>query len=160
MPVPKKQKSLSEQEVYQKISSWCAYQERSHSEVRHKLYGYKLKNDLIDEIIFRLIQDNFLNEERFAKAYAGGKFRIKKWGKIKIRLGLKEKDVSENCIKLAMNEIEPDDYLETIQTLIEKKKNELYKESNEFVRNRKIAEYMIRKGFEPELVWEEIKSDV
>lgn len=158
MPVPKKQKSLSEQEVYQKISSWCAYQERSHSEVRSKLYGYKLKNDLVDEIIFKLIQDNFLNEERFAKAYAGGKFRIKKWGRLKIRLGLKEKEVSENCIKLAMSEIEQEDYLETIHLLVEKKTSELSKEKNEFVRNKKIADYLIRKGFEPDLVWDTIKS--
>lgn len=158
MPVSKKQNSLSIQEVYQKISAWCAYQDRCHAEVREKLYGYELKTDDINEIISKLIQDNFLNEERFARSYAGGKFRIKKWGRKKILMGLKQKQVSANCIKLGMKEINDQDYENTMLDLIEKRNRELDKEQNDYIRNNKVAEYLIRRGFESDMVWDLIKK--
>jgi regulatory protein len=158
MPVSKKQKSLSIQEIYQKITAWCAYQDRCHAEVRDKLYSYELKTDDINEIISKLIQESYLNEERFARSYAGGKFRIKKWGRKKILSGLKQKSVSPNCIKLGMQEIDEQDYELTMLMLIEKKNKELGKEKNDYIRNNKIAEYLIRKGYEPDMVWDIIKK--
>lgn len=156
MPVSKKQILLSEEEVYIKISSWCAYQERCHSEVREKLYGFIFKNDVIEEIIFRLISENFLNEERYAKAYAGGKFRMKKWGRIKIRQELKQKGLTETCIRIGLNEIDDTDYHNTIALLTNKKLPELKNEKNRFVLRKKISDYIIRKGYEPDLVWETV----
>jgi len=160
MPVSKKQILLSEEEVYTKISSWCAYQERCHSEVREKLYGFVQENDVIEEIIFRLISENFLNEERYAKAYAGGKFRIKKWGRIKIRQELKQKGLTENCIRIGLDEIDNADYHKTIALLADKKLPELKNEKNRFVLRKKIADYIIRKGYEPDLVWEAVNTMV
>jgi len=158
MPVSKKQKSLSIQEAYQKISSWCAYQDRCHAEVREKLYEFELITDDINEIISKLIQENFLNEERFAKSYVGGKFRIKKWGRKKILSGLKQKQISPNCIKSGMKEIDEQDYETSMLKLIEKRNRELEKEQNDYIRNNKVAEYLIRKGYEPDIVWDLIRK--
>lgn len=158
MTFPKKAKKLSEKEAYLKISSWCAYQERSHSEVRDRLYAIGAPKDAIDAIIYRLMQENFLNEERFARTYAGGKFRIKKWGKLKIIQGLKGKGISENCIRLALEEISQEDYLNTLQELIRKKREGLDNEKNSFVQKGKIADALVRKGFEPDLIWEVMKE--
>lgn len=158
MPVSKKQKPLSIQEAYQKITAWCAYQDRCHAEVRDKLYSYNLKTDDINEIISKLIQESYLNEERFARSYAGGRFRMKKWGRRKIILGLKQKQVSPNCIKLGMQEIDDQDYEDTMLVLIEKRNQQLIKEQNEYIRENKVAAYLIRKGYEPDLVWDMIKK--
>lgn len=160
MPVSKKQILLSDEEVYVKISSWCAYQERCHSEVREKLYGFVLGNDVIEEIIFRLISENFLNEERYAIAYAGGKFRMKKWGRIKIRQELKQKGLTETCIRIGLNEIDDTDYHNTIVGLCNKKLSELKHEKNQFVLRKKTADYVIRKGYEPDLVWQTVNKIV
>lgn len=160
MPVSKKQILLSDEEVYVKISSWCAYQERCHSEVREKLYGFVLGNDEIEEIIFRLISENFLNEERYAIAYAGGKFRMKKWGRIKIRQELKQKGLTETCIRIGLNEIDDTDYHNTIVGLCTKKLSELKNEKNQFVLRKKTADYVIRKGYEPDLVWQTVNKIV
>jgi len=154
MHCAKKEKKLSDKEAYIKISAWCAYQERSHFEVRNKLYEFKLTTDTINALIIQLISENFLNEERFARAYVGGKFRIKKWGKNKIHMGLKAKQVTENCIKLAMQEISDEDYLKTLKELAGKELLKLNKTDNEFIVKRKTADYLIRKGYESSLIWD------
>ena len=143
----------------QKIESWCAYQERSHYEVREKLYSYGLYSSDVEQIITSLITDNFLNEERFALAYVSGKFKIKKWGRVKIKQGLKFKRVSEYCIKKGINSIDPDEYEKTIHELIEKKSRSV-KEKNEFKRKSKIAQYIISRGFESDLVWNALKEEI
>ncbi len=156
MNLSKKEKSYTDKEALIKISGFCSYQERTHQEVRDKLYGFGLNKDAVETIIVKLIQENFLNEERFAKAYAGGKFRIKDWGRRKIQEALKQKGVSEYCIHLAMKEIPEDDYLKTINELIEKR--ELKEtEKNIYKRKHKIAKYLIGKGFEGNLVWDILK---
>ena len=104
-----------------------------------------------------LISDNFLNEERFAKAFVGGKFRIKKWGRIKIKIELKKRKISDYCIKKGMQEIDEDDYLKTLQEILLKKLKENPK-GKEQVRNYKAAQYAISRGFEGDLVWETIKE--
>jgi regulatory protein len=144
--------------VLEKIYSYCAYQERTQQEVRNKLWENDIKYDQAEEIIVLLINENFINEERFALSYAGGKFRIKKWGRQKIKEGLKQKGISSYCLKLALKSIDEEEYLQTLQEIIEKR-SFIEKEINTYIKNHKIARYAISKGFEPELVWSILKVD-
>jgi regulatory protein len=155
---PKQKKILTKAEAYQKASSFCAYQERTQQEVREKLRELEVEKDLAEEIISKLILDNFLNEERFAKTFAGGKFRIKKWGKMKIIQELKARKVSEYCIKKGMKEIPDEDYLITAKELI-RQKSDAVKESNQYKKNNKIASYLISKGYESDLVWDLLRNE-
>jgi regulatory protein len=142
-----------------KIASYCAYQERCQQEVRTKLYSFTLYKDEVEELIAWLIGENYVNEERFATTFAGGKFRIKKWGKIKITQALKQKNISEYCLKKAMQAIEMEDYLRTILELARKKSNEYsLRISNQYQLKNKTAKHLISKGFEPELVWQILKK--
>ena len=144
-------------EAKAKAWAYCAYQERSQQQVRDKLYEYGLYPDEVESLIAELISDNFINEERFAKAYAGGKFRIKKWGRYKIRQGLKQHRISDYCLKKGMADIDPEEYYETLRELLLKKKEGL-KEKDEFALKNKMARYAIGKGYEQDLVWEAIKE--
>lgn len=150
-------KRLSVSVARQKIYRYCAYQERAHSEVRDKLYAYGLYKDEVDEILSHLITENFLNEERFARAFAGGKFRLMKWGRMKIVQALEARGLTPNCIKLGLKEIEEDRYVQTLTELVEKKSQQTA-ETDSFVRRDKVARFAIQRGFEPELVWRVIKS--
>ncbi len=150
-------KKLSPTEAKQKIYRYCAYQERSHKEVRDKLYEYGLYRDEVEELLAALITEGFLNEERFAKAFAGGKFRMQRWGRIKILNELEARGLTSNCIKIGMKEIEDADYIKTLREILERKLNQL-DEENAFVKRDKLARYAIQKGFEPDLVWPEVKS--
>jgi regulatory protein len=141
----------------QKIYKYCAYQERTHVEVRNKLYEYGLGSDAVDELLTQLIGEGYLNEERFAKTFAGGKFRIKSWGRIKITHALEAKGLTRNCIALGLKEINEADYVETLQTLLRKKAAGVQTD-DDLVTRDKIAKYAIQKGFEPELVWRCIKE--
>jgi regulatory protein len=152
-----KAKNTSFNDILLKASSFCAYQERTQQEVRDKLYEQGVDKDLIEEVIVKLIEENFLNEERFAKAYAGGKFRIKRWGRNKIIHALKQKGLSPYCIKKGMEEINGEDYEMTMEYLIDKKDKE-EKETNLFKRKDKISKYLIRKGYEPDIVWDKVNS--
>lgn len=150
MPLP-----LTPSQALAKARSWCARQERSHSEVRAKLYSWGLKSKEAENVIATLISEGFINEERFAKQYAGGKFRIKKWGKLKILNRLKQKNISEYCITRSMAEIDEQEYIQSLKKLLEKKAKSL-RDANPLVKKNKIARYLIGKGYEAELVWEEI----
>jgi regulatory protein len=150
-------KKLSPTEAKQKIYRYCAYQERSHKEVRDKLYEYGLYRDEVEELLSVLITEGFLNEERFAKAFAGGKFRMQRWGRIKILNELEARGLTSNCIKIGMKEIEDADYIKTLREILERKLNQL-DEDNAFVKRDKLARYAIQKGFEPDLVWPEVKT--
>ena len=130
---------------------YCAYQERSHSEVQQKLWDLGVRRSEHDEIIASLIEDDYLNEERFAKAFVGGKFRMKDWGRKKLYYGLKEKGVGDYIIKKAMKEIDEEAYQKTLQELAEKKYESL-KGEHYLVRKKKTMDYLLQKGFEPELV--------
>lgn len=140
----------------QKAQSFCSYRERCQQEVRNKLYEWGLFPKEVEQIISQLIGDNFLNEERFAKAFASGKFRIKGWGRNKIRMMLKQLGLNDYCIKKGLEQIDEDEYIKFLEKLIEKKARTV-KESNEFKRKNKIAAYAIGKGFEGDLVWEYLK---
>lgn len=145
-------------QVYVKLASFCAYQERTHEEVRKKLDSLFIEDDDVEEIIAQLIQDNFLNETRFAQSYAGGKFRIKSWGKKRILFELKRKEVSEYNIRLALQQIEDKEYKVTLMKLAKKKLELLSKkESNKLLQKKKLIAYLVQKGYEPDLVWSTIE---
>jgi regulatory protein len=148
---------LTPQEALPKIRRYCAYQERSHQEVRQKLFDYGLPAPAVDEVLSSLITEGFLNEERFAKAYAGGKFRVKKWGRLKIQRELEHRGLTNNCIVRGMREIDPTDYHKTLKEVIAKK-TKLTAEDNLFRKRDKVARFAIGKGFEPELVWTVVKE--
>lgn len=135
----------------EKIQAYCAYQERCHKEVTMKLRSWGLIQEAIDVLITELIQFNFLNEERYARCFARGKFRIKKWGKMKIRMALKKRDVYFKCIDLAMLEIDDKAYLNTLKHLLQKK-NETLKETNSYKRKIKLTRYLVTKGYEYDLI--------
>jgi regulatory protein len=136
----------------QKIAGFCAYQERTHAEVRERLREWGIWGDEAEEMILYLIEKNYLNEERFAKAFAGGKFRVKNWGKMRIKQELKQKGMSEYCVKIGLSEIDDQTYFETIKKLINRKSGE-FDFDNPFLKKQKIARYIIGKGYESELVW-------
>lgn len=149
-------KKLSPAEAKQKIYAYCAYQERSHQEVKSRLFEYGLYGSEVDELLSHLITEGFLNEERFAKAFAGGKFRIKSWGRVKIIHELEAKGLTQNCIRSGMKEIDEDEYLETLQALLQKKSEQI--DGNAFIKRDKLAKYAIQKGFESELVWKYVRE--
>lgn len=148
----KSQKSYTVDEATKVLEHFCAYQERCHKEVEQKLYDLKMISEAKEQIILHLLQHNFLNEERFSKAYVRGKFSIKKWGRIKIVNELKFRNVSSYNIKTALQEINDDDYLKTLQKIAEKKLG-LIQESNSFKKKNKLSTFLISKGFESELVY-------
>jgi len=150
-------KTFTPQQAKDKIQRFCAYQERSHQEVRNKLYSYGLYRSDVDEILSDLITDGFLNEERFAKAFTGGKFRLKKWGRIKITHALESKGLSANCIRIGLKEIDEEAYVTTLRQLLADKNNALSVD-NLFILRDKLSGYAIQKGYEPDLVWREIND--
>ena len=135
----------------EKIQSYCAYQERCHMEVSMKLKSWGLIQEAIDLLIIELVQFNFLNEERYARSFARGKFRIKKWGKMKIRMALKKREVYFKCIDFAMLEIDDKTYLNTLKELLQKK-NDILKETNLYKRKMKLINYLVNRGYEYDLI--------
>ena len=141
-----------------KAEHYCAYQERSQQEVRNKLYEWGLWTNDVEELIAELIQTNFLNEERFALAYVSGKFKIKKWGKIKIKQGLKLKKVPEKMIMNALKTINYDEYLATIKETAEKKRPAIT-EKDPYKKRYKLVSFLTSKGFENDLISEVLKDN-
>lgn len=150
-------KTLTPAEALLKAYRFCAYQERSHSEVRNKLYEFGLSRSNVDELLSQLITEGFLNEERFAKAFAGGKFRMKKWGRLKIVNELEARGLTANCIRAGLKEISDEDYSETLADILTRKSEQL-SEENEFLMRDKLSKYAIQKGYEPDLVWKILKE--
>ena len=153
----KNQKTYTVDEATKLLENYCAYQERCHKEVEQKLYDLKLIPEAKEKIILHLLQHNFLNEERYAKAFVRGKFSIKKWGKQRIVNELKFRNISAYNINTALNEINENDYLKTLKQLAEKK-FPLIKDSNTFKKSSKLANYLISKGYETDLVFSIIKK--
>jgi regulatory protein len=147
----RKKKSLDAPTALLKMQHYCAYQERSHSEVRSKLIELGIYGEILEDIVASLISDNFLNEERFAKSFAHGKFNIKKWGKIRIKQELKLRKISAYSIKKALEEIKDDEYEKTLREIINKK-NALINETDDFKRQQKLFQYALQKGYEIELI--------
>jgi regulatory protein len=149
-------KKLAFEDARQKIASYCAYQERAHIEVEVKLYSYGLSRDEVEELLAWLITENFVNEERYATSYAGGKFRVKRWGRLKIMRYLEQKKISEYSINKALDQIDYDDYCNTLDQLIIAASPKVKKE-NIFEYRHKLSRSLINKGYEPDLVWERLK---
>ena len=145
-------KNIGTEKARQKIKHFCSYQERSHREVKEKLYSFGLYKADVGLLLSQMIEENYLNEERFAIAFAGGKFRIKKWGKEKIRYELKQKGISEYCIKKGLASITEEDYIKALKKLFEEKKGLLKPEKNIFIKKQKIRSFLMQRGFEPQLI--------
>ena len=148
---------FSIKEAIHKIEHYCAYQERCHEEVVQKLRSMKMDADEIDVILVKLIRDNFLNEERFACSFARGKHRMKQWGKIRIVNELKFKKINQRLITTALKEITVEEYLATFHTLAERNWDSI-RESNALKKRKKFCDYLLRKGFESNLVYEKVKE--
>lgn len=158
MDEPKPRKKITDEKVgLAKAEHYCAYQERSQQEVRDKLYEWGLYPDAIERIIGQLVEGNFLNELRFAQAYARGKMNLKHWGKGKIKQGLKLKRVSDPLIKKALLGLDGDDYLAVLQKVIDKKIREAT-EKDAFKRDYKVKQYALSRGFETDLILSIMKN--
>lgn len=144
-------KYLTKEHAFQKLKHYCTYQERSHYEVKQKLYELGVRSSDHDEIIASLIDEDYLNEERFAIQFAGGKFRMKQWGKKKILYALREKKVSDYSIKKALGQIKEDDYLLVLKKLAEEKYSSL-KDEQYLERKKKTIDYLLQKGYEYDIV--------
>ncbi len=141
-------KNIGTDRAFQKAKHYCGYQERSHSEVTQKLYGFGLYKTEVEELLSRLIEENYLNEERYATAFAGGKFRMKQWGRVKIKYELQQKRVSAYCIQKALGVIAETDYEQTLLKLAEAKLVTLKTEKNLFAKRSKLQNYLVGKGYE------------
>ncbi|MFN3996742.1 regulatory protein RecX [Algoriphagus sp.] len=152
---PKKYWSLDEAKG--KLETYCAYQERSQWEVRRKLNEKGIKGDAAEELIAEMISSDFLNEERYARAFARGKFRIKHWGKAKITRELKMREISPRCIQYGLSEIDPEEYYDALLTQAEKKWEKTI-EKDAFKKRYKVVQYLMSRGFEQDLAQEAVSS--
>ena len=150
------QKTYTVQEAQKKLEHFCAYQERCHKEVRRKLTDMRMIPEAIDAIMVHLISHNFLNEERFARAFVRGKFRIKKWGKNRLKRELKLREISKYSIDIALQEIDLDDYETTLNELVQKRITQV-KEANRYKKQKKVADYLLYRGWESQLIYEKLK---
>lgn len=150
---------MTKEQALQKIKHYCGYQERCHAEVKSKLYSFGLWKKDVETIVSQLIEDDYLNEERFAQSFARGHFRLKQWGRVKIKHELKRKQVSEYCIKKALKEIDEDEYHKTIEKLFATKWQSLKRENNIFTKKSKAMNYLLQKGYEAALISELLASN-
>lgn len=150
----KSERKISFLEAKSKLEAYCAYQERCHFEVSQKLISWGITGEQHDQLIADLITHRFLDEQRFAEAFVSGKFRIKKWGRIKIRQHLKQKHVSEYSIKKGLAEIDLEEYYTTLKNLAERKATELSKEKDPWQKKAKVMRFLASRGFEQELIYD------
>ena len=150
--------NIGTEKAFQKIRQYCAYQERNHHEVKEKLYSYGLYKDQVETLISQLIEENFLNEERYAVAFAGGRFRIKDWGKVKIKYEMKKHQISDYCIKKALLTIKTEEYRQKLQKLFDAKLKTLKSEKNIYNKKRKLQSYLLQKGYESALISELLRT--
>jgi regulatory protein len=148
-----RRKQLTREQAYQKLKHYCTYQDRCHSELKNKAYSLGLRKIDVEELTARLIEENALSEERFAIKFAGGKFRMKQWGKAKIISELRKKRVNDYLIKKAIKEITNDDYMKTVFLLAKKKwKGIKGKDVRQFVKMTKTRDYLLQKGYEAAVI--------
>ncbi len=150
-------KTYTVEEALKRMERYCSYQERCHKEVNQKLYSMYMIPEAIDQIVVKLMQDNFLNEERYAKAFVSGKFRIKKWGKQRLTRELKQKDIGKTLITMALQTITDQDYIETFDALAEKKAESI-RETNVLKKRKKLADYLLYRGWESHLVYDKVNE--
>ncbi len=145
---------ISIEDVKRKLERYCVYQDRCHKEVEQKLAEYNLIEEVRAEVLLHLMAHDFLNEERFAKSYARGKFRIKKWGKCRIIRELKFRDISEYNIAIGLKEIDEEEYYQTLVEIANKRHQRIITEKNKFKRKKKLIDYLMYQGFETDLIYD------
>ena len=141
----------------EKLKNYCAIEEKCTYDVKQKMKDWGLHNKAQDYIIEELIHESYINEERYSRSFCRGKFKIKKWGKMKIINELKKKYISTLCINKGLEEISDTEYLNELNMQYQKKKNSL-NEKSYFIKKRKITTYLINKGYESNLVWDQLKE--
>ncbi|NNE25315.1 MAG: RecX family transcriptional regulator [Saprospiraceae bacterium] len=141
-----------------KIKKYCAYQDRSHFEVRSKLLTLEVFGQDLEDIMLTLIQENYLNEERFAKSFIRGKFRMKRWGRQKIKQALYQHQISEYCMKLGMKEIDEQEYLEVLESILKDKFQKALQKHNPLLAKDAAIKYASNRGFEPAIIFKIIKE--
>lgn len=151
-------KTYTVEEATSRMERYCAYRERCHKEVLEKLQQMGMIPLAIDEIVTHLIQENYLNETRFAQAFARGKFRMKYWGRNRITRELKMRDISAFNIKLALKELPEQEYISSFHELAEKRWEQLNGEKNPQYKKKKFVDYLLYRGWESNLVWEKLKE--
>ncbi|RZJ25953.1 MAG: RecX family transcriptional regulator [Flavobacterium sp.] len=151
------QNALTINELKNKLEHFCAYQERCHDEVITKLRSFRIDQSEIDEVVVHLISENYLNEERFAQSFARGKHRIKNWGKVRIVSELKARNISQTNINTALKEITEDDYIAAFDNLAERHWQTL-SGPNDLKKRKKFCDYLIRKGYENDLIYQKARS--
>lgn len=148
---------LPPDQALQKVRHYCAYQERSHQEVRQKLFSLGLNRQETELLLSQLIEEGALNEQRFASAFAGGKFRMKQWGRKKIASALKQRGISSYCITNALSSIDSEQYITVLKQQAEKKWRSVKGSGvNRYVKMSKTTAYLLQKGYEPALVREAV----
>ena len=145
-------------EATQRMQSYCVVQDRCPSEVVKKMEEWGVSDKIIKNILVNLILDNFVDEQRFSESFCRGKFKIKRWGKIKIKNELKIRQISQNCIDKGLLQIDDKEYMKILENLYINKRDSL-KDTNQFIRKGKISKYLQQKGFESNLIWELINKD-
>ena len=148
-----KNKTYNIKETKERIQSYCTLQDRCCWEVEKKMREWEVQEDIIENILRDLILEKFIDEQRFSESFCRGKFRIKRWGKVKIKNELRLRKISVSCIEKGLEQIEDEEYYSVLKELYKKKMSSL-KEQNQFVRNGKIVKYLQQKGFESTLIWE------
>lgn len=150
-------KTYTVDEALLKLQHYCAYQERCHQEIRQKLKEMRMIPEAIDTIIVHLLEHNFLNEERFAKTYVSGKFRIKKWGKYRLTSELKKKDIAKHNINLAISQLSNIEYIKVFNALAKKKAISIT-ENDRWKKKKKLADYLLYRGWESHLVYDKVNE--
>jgi regulatory protein len=150
-------KTYTLEQAKRTLENYCAYQERCHKEVVQKLYNMRMIPEARDIVVVHLLEHDFLNETRFSKTYVRGKFRVKKWGRKRLELELKKRDISTFNIKEAFKEISEADYLNTFHALAEKKASSI-KETNPLKKKKKLADYLLYRGWESHLVYDKVNE--
>ncbi|NRB84492.1 MAG: RecX family transcriptional regulator [Winogradskyella sp.] len=150
-------KTYTVDEAQKVLENYCAYQERCHKDVKSKLKEMKMIPEAIDNILVHLIEQKYLNEERFAKAFVRGKFRIKKWGKSRLVRELKFREISKYSIESGLSEINPEEYLEVLDELVKKRIAQV-KEPDPYKKKRKVADYLLYRGWESHLIYEKLNA--
>ena len=159
MPFPPEKKVVyTAEQALEALQHYCAYQDRCHKEAREKLHELGYYGDPAEEVIVELIREKYLDEERFARSYARGKFKMKRWGRYKIRNELKQRQISAYCIKKAMTEIDEGEYYTTLCNELERRNDVEKAGQHPYLKRRKLADYMFQRGYESGLVWEAINE--
>ena len=154
----KSPKYLTFEEALKKMRRYCAYQDRCHWEARSRLLKLGVYGDRLEEVLAALVEENFLNEERFARSFVRGKFRLKGWGRRKLKVELKRRQISDYCIRSAMTEIDEKHYLDRLEGLLRRKQAGMLSEEALYLRKQRLARYGIRKGYESDLVWKLVEK--